>query len=143
MASIKISELNEATNLDSNDLLAMVDSIADETKKITFENLEEQIINDKFAILTSKATTAGGSFIIFQYPNGFNVDNCVPINIMNANYDYENNTRTGLWETLTNYQIYGGGYVDVPFATMKNNEIRITDMSGRNLIYKIVLMKIS
>ena len=78
MASIKISELNEATSLDSNDLLAMVDNTADETKKVTFGNLETQIINDRFAVV-SVASTGESGLIKFNYPSGWTYDNCVVI----------------------------------------------------------------
>lgn len=45
MATKKISELNALTTPDSNDLLAIVDTSATETKKITIENVSKHIIN--------------------------------------------------------------------------------------------------
>ena len=135
MASIKISELNEATSLDSSDLLAMVDNTADETKKVTFENLETQIINDRFAIINVAGTGTTG-LIKFNYPNGWTYENSVILSfsalinntqrtIYPASIDRDNN----IFQTVVMYS-YGIRGVE--------NGSQIS-----NGTYTIVLMKIA
>ena len=45
MATKKISELNALTTPESDDLIAIVDTSATETKKITYGNISKHIVN--------------------------------------------------------------------------------------------------
>jgi len=75
MASIKISELNELTSVEESDLLPIVDTSSNETKKISYENL----LNIKK--ITGNKLNVGGddNYIKFNYPTDFNTSNCVVI----------------------------------------------------------------
>lgn len=84
MASIKISELNETTSMSNGDLLPVVDTTADETKKITYENLKREII-DFYTIsgtATTNTTLSAFNYVAeetLQYPTGYNSTNCIPV----------------------------------------------------------------
>ena len=80
MASIKISELNEATEMNDSDLLAVVDVSADETKKITFENLFKnniEILTGTQALELSQDGDYKQTAFTLNYPSGFNQNNTV------------------------------------------------------------------
>lgn len=94
MASIKISELNEKTSLNSGDLLPIVDIIEDETEKMSYSNFKTQIINDTFAVITGTIEANSGTGSIpttLSYPTGFNMDNCVVVSLMVGNSNGQDN----------------------------------------------------
>jgi len=147
MASIKISELNEMTSLDSADLLPVVDSTADETKKITYSNIKTNIINDTFAII-QLTTPQNVNYAITEMPSGFTMQNSVVISIMEKR---QNNDK---WEArtlytveasnnryyLNNVEIYqdnGTNYLIV-YDKSKNDE-----SFNNSIDFKIVLMKVA
>ena len=155
MASIKISELNEKTSLESEDLLPIVDTINDETKKTTFGNLKEKIHGDNFYVITGVQTLTAspkGSYDTqttwqLDYPTGFNMNNCVVVafslsnasmtNVSWGEYGYNFSTSMGLL------------YSTIPRAiSFKENKIYVNawfpgTSSDTDFNYKIVLMKIS
>lgn len=137
MASIKISELNEATELNSNDLIPVVDTINDETKKMTYENVKTQIINDNFAVITGTFRgTAGWEYI--SYPDGYTKDNCVVVSAMK-------DEGAGFY-TFTDYDADTTVHY-VPLILFLSSNMQLYDAMARNkgksYTYKIVLMKIS
>lgn len=56
----KISELNEATSVNDNDLLVVVDTTNDETKKITMQNLASDIYSNSCTVLKDWTNTTDG-----------------------------------------------------------------------------------
>lgn len=153
MASIKISELNEKTSLESEDLLPIVDTINDETKKTTFGNLKEKIHGDNFYVimgvqtLTASQTGHYDTQTTWQldYPTGFNMNNCVVVafNLSNANM-----TTVSWGEYGYNFSVSMGLlYSMIPRAiAFRENKIYVNawfpGSSDTDFNYKIVLMKI-
>lgn len=132
MASIKISELNEKTNIIDNDLVAVVDSIADETKKMTYGNLKTQIVNDNFAVITIQPTSPG-AFIRFDYPTGWNPQNCIILSCFRNFIENEE-----IVERMYN--------VDLETTIrMYPNRVLLTEMieNPQNYSYTFVLMKVA
>lgn len=83
MARVKISELNEKTQLNDNDLIPVVDSINNETKKVKYSTL----FNNNIAVVTGTAqlqNASSGSYekyfhLNINFPAGFNYQNCIVI----------------------------------------------------------------
>lgn len=147
MASIKISELNELTSVDNADLLPIVDSSANETKKITYENLR----NQSLVILSGNANLEANTSteITLSYPSGFTFNNCVPIS-----FGIENTYSSAYSNKGYNYFGNYSGSMDLLIAGFKrsinmqndNIKVRIWNPSTDSQIpvsYKIVLIKIS
>lgn len=154
MASIKISELNEKTSLESEDLLPIVDTINDETKKTTFGNLKEKIHGDNFYVIMGVQTLTAsqeGQYDTqttwqLDYPTGFNMNNCVVISfglsdaskttVSWGEYGYNFSVSTALLFSM------------IPRAiAFRENKIYakawFPGSSDTDFNYKIVLMKIS
>ena len=154
MASIKISELNEKTSLESEDLLPIVDTINDETKKTTFGNLKEKIHGDNFYVITGVQTLTASQTGQYDtqttwqldYPTGFNMNNCVVVafslsdtsktTVSWGEYGYNFSVSTALLFSM------------IPRAiAFRENKIHVNawfpGSSDTDFNYKIVLMKIS
>lgn len=154
MASIKISELNEKTSLESEDLLPIVDTINDETKKTTFGNLKEKIHGDNFYVITGVQTLTASPNTSYDtatawqldYPTGFNMNNCVVVSfglsdaskttVSWGEYGYNFFVSTALLFSM------------IPRAiAFRENKIYVyawwPGSSDTDFNYKIVLMKIS
>ena len=155
MASIKISELNEKTSLESEDLLPIVDTINDETKKTTFGNLKEKIHGDNFYVITGVQTLTAsptGKYDTqttwqLDYPTGFNMNNCVVVAFSLSNASM---TNVSWGEYGYNFSVSMGLlHSTIPRAiSFKENKIHVNawfpgTSSDTDFNYKIVLMKIS
>lgn len=158
MASIKISELNEKTNLIDGDLVPVVDTIGNETKKITYGNLKTQIIDDRFAVINYDTATNGFHLMYSTpLPTGYNGDNCTVISWM---WKYTSGEDTD-WHYIPD--IYGQSdddseYIDKTYyLRITNSSIVFVDLKqytkhrapeepigdDRDIIYRIVLMKVA
>lgn len=153
MASIKISELNEATELESNDLFAVVDTVADETKKMSYGSLKTQMIGDTIAIVSGSHTYTAGQTqktIGVNYPTGFTKNNCVVIGVMIQK------TGNDYWVTGSRMSSNGsasGAIINDVFLresgieiTLRNTYLRTSDpyvqeLDVPGLSFKIILMK--
>ena len=158
MASIKISELNETTELESNDLFAVVDTVADETKKMSYGSLKTQMIGDTIATVSGHYTAVEGvtaKQITLDYPTGFTKDNCSVISVMMRNSTQQsqfwgtgtvmtlNSTVTG--EVLNSVTLSSEKITlylrNLYISTSTDGNANIRDIDLPNIDYKIILMK--
>lgn len=154
MASIKISELNELEEANSTDYLPIVDTSADETKKISFENFKSQIFEDGFnnriVILTTTRTNVqaddGLNFSI-ELPTGYTESNSIIIGgkakLTNEYIEIVqdcNSVNTG----ISNDKIFIGGSIQ---TSLDSDRVSCTimeqDFGTFNVTLTVAVMKIS
>lgn len=154
MASIKISELNEKTSLESEDLLPIVDTINDETKKTTFGNLKEKIHGENFYEITGVQTLTASQTGQYDtqttwqldYPTGFTMNNCVVVSFGLSNSSITNVT----WGEYGYHLAHSGSILFSLLprtVAFRENKIYVSawfpGTSDTDFNYSIVLMKIS
>ncbi len=135
MARIKISELNEKTQIADNDLLPIVDAINTETKKISVENLLQNYETKGDIVVTREPADFGTTTIPMTYFEGYSNYEILFLEFHQSGLTYKGNLRTtgrlpfkidntyrpGIMETL---QYVGGTN---PQLTWYNRTITVND----------------
>lgn len=98
-------------------------------------------LNERICVLEG-TVTALNMGLRLDYPDSYNVDNCVVVSVSTSPLEYKIWTTNGMYKTVyfPEYEEYQTN--QVPYVLLKEKNISVINNTHEDIRYKIVLIKI-